>query len=195
MAEYEAYAMGIIMAIEHQVNKLKVFDDSALVIYQLYGEWTTHDAKLIPYHNHVMEMSEHFDKITFQYVLQDKNQTAYTMTTLSSMLLVNKEQEMTIQVQHQTKIAHYQHLDRDDAKADGAYPLGQLKDKRTLRRLVTNFFLSDAILYKRSTDWMLLHCVDEQEAQRIMEEVHEGTFGTHTNGHALARKILRAGYY
>ncbi|RDX98900.1 Gypsy retrotransposon integrase-like protein 1, partial [Mucuna pruriens] len=28
-----------------------------------------------------------------------------------------------------------------------------------------------------------------------MEEVHEGTFGTYTNGHALARKILRAGYY
>ncbi|RDX87614.1 Retrovirus-related Pol polyprotein, partial [Mucuna pruriens] len=28
-----------------------------------------------------------------------------------------------------------------------------------------------------------------------MEEVHEGTFGTHANGHTLARKILRAGYY
>ncbi|RDX73708.1 Pro-Pol polyprotein, partial [Mucuna pruriens] len=28
-----------------------------------------------------------------------------------------------------------------------------------------------------------------------MEEVHEGTFGTHTNGHALAHKILRASYY
>ncbi|RDX68111.1 hypothetical protein CR513_52930, partial [Mucuna pruriens] len=29
------------------------------------------------------------------------------------------------------------------------------------------------------------------EAKGIMEEIHEGTFGTHTNGHALARKILR----
>ncbi|RDX62103.1 Retrovirus-related Pol polyprotein, partial [Mucuna pruriens] len=28
-----------------------------------------------------------------------------------------------------------------------------------------------------------------------MEEVHGGAFGTHTNGHDLARKILRAGYY
>ncbi|RDX84909.1 hypothetical protein CR513_33971, partial [Mucuna pruriens] len=26
-----------------------------------------------------------------------------------------------------------------------------------------------------------------------MEEVHKGIFGTHVNGHALARKILRAG--
>ncbi|RDX63074.1 Pol polyprotein, partial [Mucuna pruriens] len=39
---------------------------------------------------------------------------------------------------------------------------------------------------------MLLRCMDEQEAKEIMEEVHERTFDTHTNGHALARKILRA---
>ncbi|RDY13726.1 Gypsy retrotransposon integrase-like protein 1, partial [Mucuna pruriens] len=28
-----------------------------------------------------------------------------------------------------------------------------------------------------------------------MEDVHKGTFGTHVNRHALARKILRTGYY
>ena len=29
----------------------------------------------------------------------------------------------------------------------------------------------------------------------MLVEVHEGSFGTHANGHAMARKILRAGYY
>ncbi|RDX90050.1 Retrovirus-related Pol polyprotein from transposon 17.6, partial [Mucuna pruriens] len=38
MAKYEACAMGIMMALEHQVKELKVFGDSALVIYQLRGE-------------------------------------------------------------------------------------------------------------------------------------------------------------
>ncbi|RDX68894.1 hypothetical protein CR513_52063, partial [Mucuna pruriens] len=97
-------------------------------------------------------------------------------------------------------MAHCQQLDQDDVEAGylekGAYLLGATKnDKRTLRRLTTNFFLSGAILYKRSVDWMLLRYVDEQEAKGIMEEVHEGTFSTHTNGHALAHKILKAGYY
>ncbi|RDX74082.1 Retrovirus-related Pol polyprotein, partial [Mucuna pruriens] len=41
----------------------------------------------------------------------------------------------------------------------------------------------------------LLRCVDRQEAERIIEEVHERTFGIHASGHTLARKILRAGYY
>jgi hypothetical protein len=29
----------------------------------------------------------------------------------------------------------------------------------------------------------------------LMNEVHEGSFGTHSNGHAMAKKMLRAGYY
>ena len=42
---------------------------------------------------------------------------------------------------------------------------------------------------------VLLRCVDVREAEQMLIEVHEGSFGTHANGHAMARKILRAGYY
>ncbi|RDY11065.1 hypothetical protein CR513_04323, partial [Mucuna pruriens] len=41
MADYEACTIGLLMALEHQVKRLKVFGDSALVIYQLRGEWET----------------------------------------------------------------------------------------------------------------------------------------------------------
>ena len=43
---------------------------------------------------------------------------------------------------------------------------------------------------------MVLHqCVDAMKAEQMLVEVHEGSFGTHANGHAMAGKILRAGYY
>src|SRR3954467_15865878 len=29
----------------------------------------------------------------------------------------------------------------------------------------------------------------------LMHEIHEGSFGTHANGHSMAKKMLRAGYY
>ena len=64
-----------------------------------------------------------------------------------------------------------------------------------LRRFSAKFFLSNGILYKRNHDSILLHCVDKVEAEKIMAELHEGTFGTHSSGHTMARKILRAGYY
>ena len=67
--------------------------------------------------------------------------------------------------------------------------------KRTLQRLAVSFFLGRNILYKRNHDMVLLWCVDVREAEQMLIEVHEGSFGTHANGHAMARKILREGYY
>jgi len=42
---------------------------------------------------------------------------------------------------------------------------------------------------------VLLQCVDAKEVEQMLVEVHEGSFGTHANEHAMARKILRVGYY
>ena len=67
-------------------------------------------------------------------------------------------------------------------------------DKRTLRRLATGF-LNRSMMYKRNHDMVLLRCIDAKEAERMIVEVHKGSFRTHANGHAMARKILRAGYY
>jgi len=53
MAEYEACVLGIQMAIERKVKTLKVYGDSALVIYQLKGEWETRDSKLVLYHDYI----------------------------------------------------------------------------------------------------------------------------------------------
>ncbi|RDY07343.1 hypothetical protein CR513_08557, partial [Mucuna pruriens] len=89
MEEYEAYAMGITMAIEHQISRLKVFGDSTLVIYQLRGEWETRDAKPVPYHAHIMAPREHFDEISFHYVPRDENQMADALATLLAMLQAN----------------------------------------------------------------------------------------------------------
>ena len=76
------------------------------------------------------------------------------------------------------------------------YPQGASdNNKRTLRRLAAGFFLSGGILYKQNHDMVLLRCVDAKEAERMLVVVHEGSFGTHANGHAMARKVLRAGYY
>ena len=50
-------------------------------------------------------------------------------------------------------------------------------------------------MYKCNHDSILLRCVDKIEGEKIMAELHEGTFGTHSSGHAMAKKILQADYY
>ena len=76
MAEYEACLIGIHAAIEFKVKTLKVYGDSALVIYQLRGEWESRDAKLIPYHAYIQELIEEFDEITFHHIPREDNQLA-----------------------------------------------------------------------------------------------------------------------
>lgn len=70
-----------------------------------------------------------------------------------------------------------------------------IHDKKTLRKLSAQFFLSCDMLYKRNHDTVLLRCMDRHEGNKIIEEIHEGSFGTHSNGHAMSKRIMRAGYY
>ena len=50
-------------------------------------------------------------------------------------------------------------------------------------------------LYKRSTDGMLLLCLDRASTDRVMREVHAGVYGPHMEGHMLAHKMMRTGYF
>ncbi|XP_040950691.1 uncharacterized protein [Gossypium hirsutum] len=56
-----------------------------------------------------------------------------------------------------------------------AYPYQATEnDKRTLRRLASDYFLDGEVLYKKRKDQVLLRCVDVVEAKKILEEVHNG---------------------
>lgn len=36
---------------------------------------------------------------------------------------------------------------------------------------------------------------DRHKEDKIVKEIHDGSFGNHANGHAMSKKILRVGYY
>ena len=59
-------------------------------------------------------------------------------------------------------------------------------------KITMGFFLGEDILYKKSKDQMLLRCVDADDANKIVHEIHEGVCGTHASGHVMARQIMRA---
>ena len=51
------------------------------------------------------------------------------------------------------------------------------------------------MLYKRGFTAPYLRCLDSEEADYVMREIHEGICGNHSGGRALAHKIIRQGYY
>ncbi|XP_017604366.1 uncharacterized protein LOC108451146 [Gossypium arboreum] len=92
--EYEACIMGIRAAVERKIKVLEVYGDSALVIYQLKGEWETRDSKLINYRELVLDLIKVFDDITFHYLPCDENQMANALAALASMIRTNKQEDM-----------------------------------------------------------------------------------------------------
>ncbi|RDX90227.1 hypothetical protein CR513_27935, partial [Mucuna pruriens] len=48
---------------------------------------------------------------------------------------------------------------------------------------------------RKGFSFPLLKCLDYNEAEYVMREVHEGVCGSHIRGRALASKVARADYY
>jgi hypothetical protein len=64
-----------------------------------------------------------------------------------------------------------------------------------IRRMSVWYSMLGDKLYKRGFSGPLMLCVSPEEAKEILEEVHEGSCGSHIGARALAGKILRARFY
>jgi len=151
---------------------------------------------------------EYFNTVTFQHISREENQLVDALATLSSMFEISQEGELPmIKMKSHEQPAYCSFIEEESDSKPWYFDIKRYlkskeypeesneNDKRMLRRLAAKFVLNGDVLYKRNHDMMLLRCVDAKEAKLILKEVHEGTFGTHMNGHSMARKILRAGYF
>ena len=57
------------------------------------------------------------------------------------------------------------------------------------------YVLIDNVLFWRNSDRVLLRCLDKDETDVILKELHSGPAGGHFGGETTAHKIIRAGYY
>jgi hypothetical protein len=69
------------------------------------------------------------------------------------------------------------------------------KKGRTLKMKVNQYVLIADILFRKNFDGTLLICVDENQAQGLIKEFHEGICGGHFSPTTTAQKIIRAIFY
>ncbi|XP_074378474.1 uncharacterized protein LOC141720015 [Apium graveolens] len=62
---------------------------------------------------------------------------------------------------------------------------------RRLRYQAARYVVYDEVLYKRRFNQPLLRCIDEEEGNYILREVHDRIYGNHSGGNSLAMKVLR----
>ena len=65
-----------------------------------------------------------------------------------------------------------------------------------VRRKAPRFWLSkDKKLYKRSFSGPYLFCVHPEASELLLEELHEGIYGSHIGGRSLSHRAITQGYW
>ena len=107
-----------------------------------------------------------------------------------SVYCMNIEECMSVEVEVDEK--PWYHDIKVYVKDNEYLPGATDSEKKFIWCMACQFFLSGEVLYKRNHNSTLFWWIDAFEANHLMEEMHEGLLGAHTNGPLLAHKIMRA---
>jgi hypothetical protein len=67
--------------------------------------------------------------------------------------------------------------------------------RRALRLNSTSFHLVNGILFRQNFNGVLMRCLEKDEAEKFLLELHVGEVGGRFGGDTTAHKVLRASYY
>jgi hypothetical protein len=75
--------------------------------------------------------------------------------------------------------------------------LGHLNDKkkRALRLKSLQYQLLHNILFRKNCDGVLLWCLEKQDVDKVLKDMHDGLAGGHFSRDMTAHKVLRDRYY
>src|SRR2546425_737656 len=95
--------VSLLAALDQRVRILKVFGDFNLIVSQALRKWKIKE-RLVPYLQHLDELAQQFDDLTFNHLPRAKNQFADALATLASMIDVGEGKvirPLTVQLQEQ----------------------------------------------------------------------------------------------
>ena len=58
----------------------------------------------------------------------------------------------------------------------------------------TQYQMIDWVLFHQNYDNVLLRCLEKEDVNHVLTELHDGPTGGHFDGETTAHKVLRAGY-
>nr|XP_025640564.1 uncharacterized protein LOC112735215 [Arachis hypogaea] len=205
-AEYEALLAGLSLAQEVGAKVLEVNTDSQVVSSQINGDYQTRDPLLQQYLAKVNELREGFEHVTIRHVPRERNARADLLSKLASTkpghgnksliqevvktpsVSTTTSAHLTISNQGSWTYSILQYL------LNGALPPDPKEEKR-IKREAANYTIVAGQLYKRGFSQPLLKCIEPENTEYILREIHEGCCGHHVGGKTLAQKVIRAGYF
>ena len=182
-----------------------------MVTAQAQKLWKVKEEHLKSYQQYLEDLTKTFDKIEYTIIPRAQNQFADALTTLASMVeILEGVWTWPLEIEQSYKKVHKRKTKAsvmivEEEKVPWYYDIMRFlelrvyldstnkRERRSIRMMTTQYILCGGQLYRRSYDGIHLHCLKKDEAEKVMEEVHQGICSPYMNGRMLAKKILRKG--
>nr|CAN79632.1 hypothetical protein VITISV_038058 [Vitis vinifera] len=197
-AEYEAILSGLDLALALSVSKLRIYNDSQLVVRHVQKEYEAKDARMARYLAKVRNTLQQFTDWTIEKIKRADNGRIDALAGIAASLPIKEAILLPIHVQanpsaNQTNDQEWTH-DIAEYLRTGTLP-GDPKQAHKIRVQAARFTHIGGHLYKRSFTGPYLRCLGHSEAQYVLAELHEGICGNHSGGRSLAHRAHSQGYY
>ncbi|XP_062074838.1 uncharacterized protein LOC133778832 [Humulus lupulus] len=187
-AEYEALIYGLELARDIGIKRLSVRGDSQLMIEQVAGNFNTKAPHLVSLLQKVTDLRSHFHQFELVQVPREQNQKVDALAKLASAGDCTRQSSISISRSIKA-LEVYSTSSEPECWMDPIIrylSTSELpphpKDAKLLRLRAQRYSIIHGTLYRKSFDGPYLRCLRPSEAKKLLEEIHEGACGNHTEG-------------
>ncbi|RDX61575.1 rnhA, partial [Mucuna pruriens] len=190
-AEYEALLAGMRLTRDLKAKILNAKSDSKLVTGQINNEYQARDLQMSRYKERAVQLAAGFEKFKLVHVPREQNERADLLAKLAStqrrgqlwsvihenveLPTVDKEEICNIEGEETWMTPLIQYLQ------EGKINENEGEAKRLIKE-AAKYTLVGQRLYRKGFAFPLLKCLNKEEAEYVMREIHEGICGTHIGG-------------
>ncbi|XP_035845839.1 uncharacterized protein LOC118492143 [Helianthus annuus] len=204
-AEYEAFLAGLRLAIKMGVRHIEAHVDSMLVAGQINGQYEAKGDIMALYLNQAKTLLQTFYSYKVHHINRSENKPADALSKLASTSFQHLAKDVRIEVLSNPSVPLREVNVIQTGTTSWMTPIimylqsGILPENKAEARKIQykseHYQMADGILYRKSYLGPLLRCVDADDANYLIREVHEGICGIHAGPRMVVAKVMNAGYY
>ncbi|XP_022845323.1 uncharacterized protein LOC111368325 [Olea europaea var. sylvestris] len=204
-AKYEAVIIAMELAINLELENIKIYSDSQLVVGQIEGTFDRKDEKMSLYCLKVHDLQRKFKSCGIVKITPAENCKVDALSRLMFMGIDGLNGTVHVRIVTEPSINQtigIMDIDNEPSWMDPIVDFikyGNLpqdpRATRSIRSKASRYCMIEGVLFRRSLTLPYLRCLRPSESSQALEEVHEGICGNHQGARALAFKLIRYGYY
>ncbi|XP_076922417.1 uncharacterized protein LOC143584203 [Bidens hawaiensis] len=175
-----------------------------LVAGQINGTYEAKNDIMASYVSQEKDLMLQFSSCKVIHIKRSKNKSADALRKLASTNFEHFAKDIRIEILDRPSVPQHQVLVIQTGVESWMTPIlaylssGVLPEGKAVARKIKhkalNSQIHDGVLYRRSFLGPLLRCVDAEEVNYLIREVHEGICGLHASPRMVVAKLMNAGY-